>query len=472
MLQYIFKRLIYFVPTFIAISLVTFLISINTPGDPIENMLNQNMGGEGRSGEKIATEQAYVELRHQLGFDLPLFYFTLTNKTYSDTLYRVPKKTHRDVLARLSYKYGNWADVATYYRNIRKFEFALYKVDITEKTSEDLRKLKDMTNSLYLEYRENVVNNIINQIETILNKNKSIKNSVNPYFLALKNSILRVIQNQNIVNRYIPVIYWYGLNNQYHRWLSNFLTGNFGISYQDKRPVTSVLYDAIKWSMLLSVLSIIIAYLVAIPLGVTSAVKKGTKTEKIITTALFLLYSLPNFWVATMLIMFFGGGDYLDIFPSFGLGSLSEDAPFWDRFIETAYHIILPLFCLTYASFAFISRQMRGGMLNVLDMDYIRTARAKGLSQKVIIWKHAFRNSLIPIITLFASIFPAAIAGSFVIENIFSIPGMGQLMLKALFARDYPIVFTVFMFSAILTMVGNLVADILYAVVDPRISYK
>ena len=92
MLQYILKRLIYFVPTFIAISLVTFLISINTPGDPIENMLNQNVGGEGRSGEKIATEQAYVELRHQLGFDLPLFYFTLTNKTYSDTLYRVPKK--------------------------------------------------------------------------------------------------------------------------------------------------------------------------------------------------------------------------------------------------------------------------------------------------------------------------------------------------------------------------------------------
>ena len=115
---------------------------------------------------------------------------------------------------------------------------------------------------------------------------------------------------------------------------------------------------------------------------------------------------------------------------------------------------------------------MRGGMLDVLEMDYIRTARAKGLKSQVIVWRHAFRNSLIPIITLFANIFPLAISGSFIIEVIFSIPGMGQLTLKAIFARDFPIVFTVLMFTAILTLVGNLVADILYAYVDPRISFS
>ena len=154
------------------------------------------------------------------------------------------------------------------------------------------------------------------------------------------------------------------------------------------------------------------------------------------------------------------------------MGELPESAPYWDRFFETAYHFILPLFCLTYASFAFISRQMRGGMLNVLEMDYIRTARAKGLKKQVVIWKHAFRNSLIPIITLFANIFPAAISGSFIIEVIFSIPGMGQLTLQAIFQRDYPIVFTVLMFSSILTLVGILIADIMYAFVDPRISFS
>ena len=272
-------------------------------------------------------------------------------------------------------------------------------------------------------------------------------------------------------NRYIPKIVWYGLDNQYHRWISGFVVGDFGISFQDKRPVSSKIFDALKWSMILSILSIIIAYIIAIPLGVRSAVDKGKWSEKLITTGLFLLYSLPNFWIATMLIQFLGGGG-LGWFPTFGLGNLPETSPYWDRFFETAYHLILPLLCLTYASFAFISRQMRGGMLNVLEMDYIRTARAKGLKKNVVIWKHAFRNSLIPIITLFASIFPLAISGSFIIEIIFSIPGMGQLTLKAIFARDYPIVFTVLMFTAMLTLVGNLVADVLYAYVDPRISFS
>ena len=158
------------------------------------------------------------------------------------------------------------------------------------------------------------------------------------------------------------------------------------------RSVSSKIFDALKWSMILSILSIIIAYIIAIPLGVKSAVDKDTFSEKLITTALFILYSLPNFWIATMLIQFLGGGG-LDWFPTFGLGNLSQDAPYWDRFLETAYHLILPLFCLTYASFAFISRQMRGGMLAVLEMDFIRTAHAKGLKKKVVDRKSTRLNS-------------------------------------------------------------------------------
>ena len=140
--------------------------------------------------------------------------------------------------------------------------------------------------------------------------------------------------------------------------------------------------------------------------------------------------------------------------------------------MERGYHIVLPVFCLSYGSLAYLSRQMRGGVLTILRQDFIRTARAKGLDEKTVIWKHAFRNSLIPIITIFASLLPAAISGSFVIENIFSIPGMGKIAFEGLIARDYPMVFTVMMFSAFLTLLGTLLADILYAVVDPRISFK
>ena len=136
------------------------------------------------------------------------------------------------------------------------------------------------------------------------------------------------------------------------------------------------------------------------------------------------------------------------------------------------YHLALPLACWTYGSFAYLSRQMRGGMLSTLQADFIRTARAKGLAGKKVIWKHALRNSLLPIITLFASVFPLAISGGIVLEIIFSIPGMGKVGYEAVIFRNYPVVFAIMMFSAILTLVGYLVADILYAVVDPRISYS
>jgi peptide/nickel transport system permease protein len=221
----------------------------------------------------------------------------------------------------------------------------------------------------------------------------------------------------------------------------------------------------------LSLMSILLAYLIAIPLGVHSAIKKGTQGEKTITTTLFVLYSLPNFWIATMLVIFLCGGDYLSWFPAPGGSPIPDDAPLWYKFSEGCYRLLLPLFCWTYGSLAFISRQMRGGILASITQDYIQTARAKGLDEKKIIWKHAMKNSLLPVITLFASIFPLAISGSFVIETIFNIPGIGKLSLDALYARDYPIIFTVMMFTAILTMLGYLVADILYALVDPRISY-
>lgn len=472
MLKYVLKRLLIFIPTLIAISLLTFVISINAPGDPVETMLNQSVGGDGMSGEKLSSEKTYNEKRHELGLDLPLFYFSFTNSTYPDTLHRVNKKSHRDNLQRLAYEYGEWNYVSDYYHTLRAFENRLYEIEITDKTSSDLRKLKDAVNVLYINFTQDKIESTIQNIEFVLFNNKKITNLASNIYYDFSNAYTQLNINKNVSKRYIPKIIWYGLENQYHNWIAGFVVGDFGISYQDKRPVSSKIFDALKWSMILSILSIIIAYLIAIPLGVRSAVDKGKWTEKLITTGLFLLYSLPNFWIATMLIRYLGDGNGIGWFPTFGLGSLPETAPYWDRFFETAYHFVLPLFCLTYASFAFISRQMRGGMLNVLEMDYIRTARAKGLKQKVVIWKHAFRNSLIPIITLFASIFPLAISGSFIIEVIFSIPGMGQLSLKAIFARDYPVVFTVLMFTAILTLIGNLVADILYAYVDPRISFS
>lgn len=485
MLKYLAKRLLIFTPTLIAISLITFIISINAPGDPVESMLNKNSDGDGQLSEKQAQEGAYNELRHQLGFDLPVFYFSITNATYCDTLYRISNAGHRAVLERLAFTTGNWNRVASYYSNLKEFETSLYTLHKTDSSSTIINRVKDNVNSLYNEYDSIRINKIINNTNVLFEENKFMQPAA-ASFSKLRSSYSLLLKDQSPINKYIPAFHWYGFNNQYHRWLfgnapwfgemqygqsKGFIRGDFGISYQDKRPVSSVLWGAIGWTMTLSIFSMIFAYLIAIPLGVISAVDKGTLKEKSITTTLFMLYSLPNFWIATLSVIFLCGGDWLSWFPSPGADAPSSDAPMSEWLPETAYRLVLPLICWTYGSLAFISRQMRGGMLNVLGQDFIRTARAKGLNEKQIVWKHAFRNSLIPIITLFANIFPLAISGSFVIEFIFSIPGMGSISLGALFARNYPVIFTVMMFTAILTLVGNLVADLLYVAVDPRISF-
>ncbi len=186
-----------------------------------------------------------------------------------------------------------------------------------------------------------------------------------------------------------------------------------------------------------------------------------------------MLYSLPVFWIATLLQVFFTTPEYgMDWFPTAGLSELPPTAPFWERLLDQTAHIFLPVVCLTYGSLAFISRQMRGGMLQVLDQDYIRTARAKGLPERRVIWRHAFRNALFPIITLIGSVFPSILAGSVVIEVIFGIPGMGKLTVDAIFARDWPVVFAVLMMASVLTVAGLLVSDMLYAWADPRVRFQ
>jgi peptide/nickel transport system permease protein len=201
--------------------------------------------------------------------------------------------------------------------------------------------------------------------------------------------------------------------------------------------------------------------------------------DNINTTILFVMYSLPSFWIGTILLVFFTTaeyGEWLDWFPTSGAQDfkLKEDpnASEWVKFLDILHHLTLPIFCITYPALAYLSRQMRGSMLGVVRQDYIRTAWAKGLSEGKVVWKHAFRNSLFPIITLFSSVFPRALSGSIAIEMIYAVPGMGWTVLTSITSRDWPLVFTVVMFAAILTMIGNLIADILYALVDPRVSFK
>ena len=263
---------------------------------------------------------------------------------------------------------------------------------------------------------------------------------------------------------------------QYWDWTLGVFRLDFGKSYTDRKPVTEKILERIDVTLGMNILSILLAYLIAIPIGIYSATHSGSFGDRFSSTALFALYSIPTFWAGTLVLIYLTNNDYLiQLFPTRGLHSTAYDPetwPWWKTWLDTAWHLAAPVLIYTYTSFAFISRQMRAGMIEVIRQDYIRTARAKGLAERVVVYKHALRNSLIPIITLLAGLLPALISGSIVVELIFSIPGMGLLSFQALLARDYPVIMGVLTLGAILTMLGVLVADLLYSVVDPRIAFS
>ncbi len=260
---------------------------------------------------------------------------------------------------------------------------------------------------------------------------------------------------------------------QYWEWVKNVAQLDFGTEFfRPNVQVSSELWRRLQITVPLSLIATLLSYLIALPLGIFSAVKRGSLSDKVLTLGLFLLYSLPTFWAGLMLILAFGATG-LDWFPVIGLhgkdaAEMGDGAYVWD----TIWHAILPVATLTYGGVAYLSRQMRVGMLETVQQDYIRTARAKGLDRRKIILKHALRNSMIPVITVFATILPILIGGSVLVETIFNIPGMGLYAFDGLLVRDYNVIMATVTFSAFMTLLGFLVSDILYAIVDPRIAYE
>jgi peptide/nickel transport system permease protein len=260
---------------------------------------------------------------------------------------------------------------------------------------------------------------------------------------------------------------------QFAKWLGRLVTLRFGASIRDGRPVMEKIGEALPVTLVLSLLAMALAYLVAVPLGVHAAVRRGTLLERATTVLLFVLYSLPSFWLAMVLILLFGGVGYLDWFPIYGLSTPGlESATGWSWLADRLHHLVLPVLCLSYGSLAVISRYQRSAMLDVIRQDYIRTARAKGLSERAVIFKHALRNAMLPTITLLGLQLPYLIGGSVIIERIFNIPGMGLLTFQAFLHRDYPVIMAVSVLSAGLTLLGLILADLFYAVADPRITLE
>lgn len=270
----------------------------------------------------------------------------------------------------------------------------------------------------------------------------------------------------------------YGLDKPFHiqygYWLRNLVTLEFGDSFKDNQPVWHKIRERIPVTVQLNIISTVLIYLGAVPLGIYSATHSYSLGDQVSTFVAFALYALPSYWIGTLAIVFLCGGDYFYLFPPGGLTSIdaSPNWPLGKRLLDYGWHLCLPVLILSYSGFAGLSRFMRSSMLENLRQDFVQTARAKGLAERLVIYKHVLRNSLIPIVTIMTSIIPGLISGSIIIETIFSIPGLGQLGYEAVLARDYPVIMAVFTISSFLTLLSILLSDLLLTVVDPRITFS
>ncbi|MBI5408454.1 MAG: ABC transporter permease [Nitrospirae bacterium] len=276
----------------------------------------------------------------------------------------------------------------------------------------------------------------------------------------------------------------YGLDKpvmvQYGIWLKRVVKLDFGNSFStDRRPVLEKIWDTkqplidrrLFITFLINLLSMVVIFIAAIPIGISSATHQHSLYDKITTVFVFIGFAMPTFWFALLLMMLFGIHlDWLPIsgFKSMNYEALSLSGKIWDR----TQHLVLPVFISSFGGLAGISRYMRSSMLEVIRQDYITTARAKGLPEKTVIYKHALRNALLSIITLLGLSVPGLIGGSVIFENIFGIPGMGQLFYMGVMTRDYPLVMGILTIGAMLTLAGNLLADIGYMLADPRIRAR
>lgn len=263
------------------------------------------------------------------------------------------------------------------------------------------------------------------------------------------------------------------MHERYFIWLKNITRLDFGESFSYQEPAMDVITSKFPVSLSFGIASLILTYLVCIPLGVWKAIKAGSKFDQISGVILYILYSIPPIVLGIFLIVWFAGGSYFDWFPIGGIKSDSyDDFTVLGKVGDRLYHFVLPLTCYMIGSFTELTMLVRNSMLDVIKSDYVRTARSKGLSDNEVYFKHALRNALIPVATGLGGFLRVFLAGSLIIETLFNLDGIGLLGYSSILSRDYNVIMGLTFISAMLLLVGNILSDIIYVLVDPRIDFK
>ncbi len=277
--------------------------------------------------------------------------------------------------------------------------------------------------------------------------------------------VLDALKKQYGFDKPVHIRYWI--------WLKNIATLDFGESFTYEEDVLDVIISKFPVSLQFGLMSFILSYLISIPLGVLKAIKHGSKFDYLSSFLLFVAYSIPGFMLAILLIVFLSGDSFLDIFPVGGLYSdFYDEMTWWQQILDRIHHFILPLICFTIGSYTQLTLLMKNSILDEVKKDYVRTARAKGLEEKVVYLKHALRNALIPIVTGIGGFLSIFFAGSLLLEKIFQLDGIGLLGFNSILSRDYNVIMGLVFIQSLLMLIGNIISDIAYVIVDPRIDFN
>lgn len=458
-------------PTLAVVVIIGFSLNQCAPGDPVRQYLGISMEDPSTEDEKLS-QNDYRKTRAILGLDKPIFYFNLNALSQSDTLYKIDDQMERESLEAITDQYGNWEQVQAHHQAWKKLKTILQRIDFPTSLFDLKTELRSTATRNLFETDLTLVPQQLDTIEAHMRPHSALLGEAIAQVPIIRDKHHDVIDRATKWKSWVPTLNWYGADNQFHHWLMGALKFDFGKSYANRQSVSGRIIDRLPKTILLSVLATFFALLISIPLGVFSARRLGTKWDRGITLGVFLLYSLPTFWVGILLMSYFANPEHFAWFPPTNIRSIdyAENWSFLKKFLDIAHHLVLPTIVYTYSSLAYITRQMRGSMLNTFQEDYIRTAFAKGLSEKRVAWHHAFRNSLSPIITMMAGILPGLVGGAIIIEVIFVIPGMGTLMIDSIYAKDFPTLSAIFLLLGVMTILGILLSDILLVLSDPRIK--
>jgi len=442
MFNYVIRRLLLMLPTFLGATLLVFIILQMAPGGPLEKTIQQiQMGGAQNGGEAGASsssssgsgtllpKRALKELERFYGFDKPVWQRYLI---WLGVWQREIK--HRN----LTFKIGETEKK----KNMGKRRYAYVKKNGSK--LEVFDKEGNKSNIWKARFDMDITDEEITRFEELKNQGKL------PDISKLEATIFET---------------------EY----SGVLTGNLGKSYTYQQPVIEVMKPRFRVSILLGLSGWLIAYLVCIPLGIKKALSHGSKFDVVSSAIVFMAYSIPGWAFGGVLLVLFGGGSFWDVFPLGGLHSPQEiwqNLSFFEKVLDQVHHIILPLIAWTITSFATLTVLMKNSLLENMSQDYVRTAFAKGLSEKRVIWVHTVRNSIIPIASGIGYIIATFITGSYFIEMIFNINGFGKMGFQAILDRDYPITMGFLVIVVIMRLIANLLSDLTLAAVDPRIRFK